>query len=253
VIIHWSGQGAIGPDYPGFAIRHLKRKPPVWDKDLPENILHKVLSGVDEPEGIFMFAQGCGANINGYPLSGGPEACDAAGLNLAFAVERAMEQDEVITPRLLKARTVTLSLPFRDPPTVAECREMLAGEPDNKRYRDLLKIAESGEPQFNSMSVSAFAVGDEFCILTFSGEMFAEYQLFVDEVSPFRHTFVFALRIGLAGYIATKEAYELGSGGGYEPWLHPTTGRYPWLAPDPSVEKQIQESVADLLTELKSE
>ena len=32
-----------------------------------------------------MFAQGCCANINGYPLRGGYDAADAAGLSLAFA------------------------------------------------------------------------------------------------------------------------------------------------------------------------
>ena len=251
VIIHWSSRGAIGPDYPGFAIKHLKRIPRLWFKDLPADILRDLLSRVGEPEGVFMFAQGCCANINGYPLSGGIEACDAAGLSLAFAVTRALEEDQIVTSGPLKARSVTLSLPLLEPPSVAECEELLVREPDNIRYQDLLKIAQSGEPQFKLLSMRALAIGEEMCILTFSGEMFAEYQLFVDEASPFKHTFVFGLTNGLAGYIATKKDYELGPAGGYEPWGHPT--RYPpWLPPQPLAEELIQEGIMDLLSELKS-
>jgi len=234
VIVHWSSE-AIGPDFPGYAVKHLRN----------------LLSKEGEPEGVFMFAQGCCGNINGYPLQGGFTACDAAGLSLAFAVTQALAADQAITPGLLRSRSMILSLPRRDPPSVAECKEVLATNPDNRRYQALLKIAESGEPQFMRFPMRALAIGDELCILTFTGEMFAEYQLFADVASPFKHTFVFSHVNGISSYVATKKDYDLGPAGGYEAWDGPTRG--PWMPMHPSAEQIVREGMMRLLNELKSD
>ena len=94
----------ISSDYPGSAIARLK----------------KFLGGGGRPEdgGVFMFGQGCGANINAFPLRGGPEACDAVGAKLAPALLRA--NLEAITAGPIRAESLTLSLPYRQPPSVAE-------------------------------------------------------------------------------------------------------------------------------------
>ena len=147
---------------------------------------------------------------------------------------------------------MTLSLPRQDPPSVDECKELLAKEPESQRYQDLLKIAESGEPQFKSFPMRALAVGDDLCILALTGEMFAEYQLWVDEVSPFRHTFVFSHTNGSAGYVATKKDSELGPAGGYEAWGWPTQNP-PWLPLRPEAEQLIRDGIFCLLKELKAE
>ncbi len=233
VIIHWASE-EIGPDFPGHAVRHL----------------HALLAKQGAPEGVFMFAQGCCGDINGHPLRGGFGACDAAGLALAFGVTRALAEPQTVTPGALQARSLTLSLPLQEPPSVAECKEALTQDPDSRRYRQLLKIAESGEPQFHPLSMRALAVGDELCILTLTGEMFAEYQLFVDEASPFKHTFVFSHTNGITGYVATRKDYELGAAGGYESWGHPTRNE-PWLPPQPLAEQLVQEGITRLLRELK--
>ena len=81
--------------------------------------------------------------------------------------------------------------------------------------------------------------------------MFAEYQLFTDRVSPFKHTFVFNHTNGYDGYIATKADYDLGPAGGYEALRHPSSVK-PWLPPHPSCEQIIKEGVTRLLSELKS-
>jgi hypothetical protein len=73
VIVHWLSE-EIGPDFPGYAVMHLRA----------------LLAREGEPEGVFMFAQGCCGDINGHPLRGGFGACEAAGLSLAFAVTRAL-------------------------------------------------------------------------------------------------------------------------------------------------------------------
>ena len=99
--------------------------------------------------------------------------------------------------------------------------------------------------------MSGFAIGAAVCFLSVSHELFSEYQLFVDETSPFLHTFVFGYTNGSEVYIATKDAYELGLRAGYEagPRNHALSGPYR-LALLPSVEAQIQTEITDLLGNL---
>ncbi|MCY3899113.1 MAG: hypothetical protein OXF86_11105 [Caldilineaceae bacterium] len=232
VIVHWLSE-EIGPDFPGYAVRHLR----------------DLLAREGEPEGVFMFAQACCGDINGHPLRGGFGACDAAGLSLAFAVKQALAGARPVAPDAFKARSLDLSLPLEEPPTAAECTAALAEDPDSTRFRELLAVAESGERQFHPLSMRALAVGDALCFLTFTAEMFAEYQLYADAVSPFGQTFVFSHTNGITGYVATAEDYELGPAGGYESWGYPTRNR-PWLPPQPQAEQLIHEGITRLLDEL---
>ena len=94
VIVHWLSE-EIGPDFPGYAVRHLRN----------------LLARKGEPEGVFLFAQGCCGNINGHPLRGGFGACEAAGLSLAFAVTQALAGAQPVAPGALRARTLDLPLP----------------------------------------------------------------------------------------------------------------------------------------------
>ncbi len=183
--------------------------------------LHNLLG----PDGVFMFAQGSCGNINGYPLQGGFAACDAAGLSLAFSTTQALEGAAEIAPGEIRSRELTLSLPRR---------------PDD-----------SGEQQHLPFPMRAVAIGEDVCILTVTGEMFAEYQLWVDEVSPFEHTFVFNHVNGLSSYIATKADYDLGPAGGYEAYDGPTRGGGQPL--DPSTEQIVKDGMLELLTDLKSD
>ncbi len=219
----------VGPDYPGFAIGHLRG----------------LLGDNGEAEGVLMFAQGCSANINGFPLRGGFGACDAAGLSLAAAVKRAMHEFKTVSPTPLKALSTTLSLPLQQP-SVELCNKLLAEEPDSPHYRRLLERAEHGVSEPIPLPMRTFAIGDELCVLSLPGEMFAEYQLFADEISPFKHTLVFGYTNGNSGYIATKKDYDLGLDGGYEASLKHR------LPPEPSVEAKIQEGITNLLSELRS-
>ncbi len=230
----------ISAGFPGYAIKHLRN----------------LLSKTGEPEGVFMFAQGCGGNINGHPLWAGFGACEAAGLSLAFAVTRALSHDHAVQPARLKVRSLDLSLPLEDPPPVAELKELLKQDLDVPRYqkrrRALLAMAESGEPQFHPYPISAFGISNEVCILFLPDETFAEYQLFADGISPFKHTIVYGYTNGRAMYIATKKDYELESKGGYEAWAHPQgVGKY--LRPRASCEQIIRDGITRLLKELKSD
>lgn len=234
VIVHWSSE-EIGADFPGYAVEHLR------------NFLDLKTSSV------LLFAQGCAANINGYPLRGGFEACDVAGLSLAFATYQALRIAEVIPAAPLNTQSVMVKLPFQDPPSIAECEQLIAEYPDDNRYVALLEVAKSNEERFLPFPMRAFGIGKSFCILSVSHELFAEYQLFVDDTSPFSHTFMFGYTNGSEVYIATKKDYELGLKGGYEagPRNHALGGPYR-LALHPSVEVQIREEITDLLRELNN-
>ncbi len=233
VIVHWALRDMIGPDFPGYAVKHL----------------NNLLGEKGESDGVFMFAQGSCGNINGYPLRGGLAAADAAGLSLAVAVTQALAADEAVTAGPIRSRSLTLSLPRRPPPSATECKKVLAAEPDNLRYQALLKLAESGETAYMDFPMQAIAIGDDVCILTVTGELFAEYQLWVDEASPFARTFVFNHVNGISGYIATKADYDLGPAGGYEAWDGPTRGHSMPLAP--STEQTVRDGMLQLLNDLK--
>ena len=173
------------------------------------NHLHNLLGD----RGVFMFAQGSCGNINGYPLRGGFAACDAAGLALAVAVTEALKDDQPVAAGALRSADRTVSLPR---PATGQ-----------------------GDLPF---PMRAITLGDELCILTLTGEMFAEYQLWAEDVSPFAHTFVFNHTNGLSGYIATRADYELGDAGGYECQANL----------DPSVEQIVRDGMLDVLNELKT-
>jgi len=233
VIVHWSSE-EMGADFPGYAVEHLR------------NFLDL------KPKSILLFAQGCAADINGYPLRGGFDACDVAGFTLAFATHQALKTAKEIPAAPLKACSKLVNLPFRDPPSVAECEQLIEEFPDDERYVALLEVAKSGEKRFLPFPISAFAVGDALCFLSVSHELFSEYQLFADETSPFSHTFVFGYTNGSEVYIATRAAYELGLKAGYEagPRNHALSGPYR-LALVPAVEEQIRAEITNLLGKLK--
>ena len=233
VIVHWSSE-EMGADFPGYAVEHLR------------NFLDL------KPKSILLFAQGCAADINGYPLRGGFEACDVAGFMLAFATHQALKNAKDIPAASLKACSKLVNLPFRDPPSVAECEQLIEEFPDDERYVALLEVAKSGEKRTLPFPISAFAVGDALCFLSVSHELFSEYQRFADETSPFSHTFVFGYTNGSEVYIATRAAYELGLKAGYEagPRNHALSGPYR-LALMPAVEEQIREEITDLLGKVK--
>ena len=234
VIVHWSSE-EIGADYPGYAIEHL----------------HNFLD--IKSESVLLFAQGCAADINGYPLRGGFSACDVAGFALAFATHQALKTAKEIPAASLRACSKLVNLPFRDPPSVSECEQLIEEFPNDERFVALLDVAKSGEKRTLPFPMSAFAVGDALCFLSVAHELFSEYQRFVDGMSPFSHTFVFGYTNGSEVYIATQKAYELGLRAGYEagPRNHALSGPYR-LALLSSVEAQIHAEITELLGKLKN-
>ncbi|MHC4986531.1 MAG: hypothetical protein ACYTFO_10300, partial [Planctomycetota bacterium] len=60
------------------------------------------------------------------------------------------------------------------------------------------------------------ALGSDWGLVSFSGEMFCEYQLWIDENAPFTHTMVAAYANTFGGYIPTDADLAMGEKGGYE-------------------------------------
>jgi hypothetical protein len=95
--------------------------------------------------------------------------------------------------------------------------------------------------------IHALALGDEWCLLAMPHEVFAEYQLWVEQASPFRHNMVVAYTNGCESYIPTDRDFELG---GYEAMAFPMQGaalRYRHrVALRPGIERQIKEAITRL-------
>ena len=238
VIVHFGGwpnpdysKPAIGPDYPGYAVKHLRN----------------LLATDNQPSGVLMFAQGCGGNINGFPLRGGIGACESAGLSLAFAARNAMNDRDKIAPGPLRNRESFLTLPYKLPP-VDQVKKWLAQDPENGNLTHLLEVSESGEREYLELPMRAFAIGEDLCILMLPGEMFCEYQLHADAVSPFSHTIVLGYINGSVSYVATAKDYELPdlTGG------HGVSPNSAYLPLEPDAEGMIQAGIEKLLNDLKA-
>ena len=197
VVIH-SASTLISADFPGYAVAHLRR----------------MLGGGDADSGLMLFAQGCGGNINAFPLKGGLEACSRTGLVLAQAVTRVSLED--VPPAPIRAASRTVHLPLQAAPPVEECERLLAESPDDQRLVELLQISKANKARTMPYPIRGFAFGKALCMLSLPHESFCDYQLWADGESPYAHTLVFGYTGGVHAYVATARAYRMGLLGGYE-------------------------------------
>jgi len=242
VIVH-AGSRKITADYPGFACKVVER---AMNNALPE--------GEKSRRAIAMFAQGCSGDINGFPLASGIDAARGAGRDLGYAVTRGLQRKSrnFVTGQL-RVLNKELALPLQAPPSVAECERRVKNAPHHYPNKELLEIAKAGKPRFLRFPMQAFAVGEDLCMLGMPHELFADYQLFTDGVSPFKHTMVFAYTNGCEHYIAREQDYQMGHRGGYE--ASPFGAAFTYfhrLACKGEVEGQIKQGIVEILQELKS-
>ncbi len=104
VIIHGSSR-LISGDFPAYAIRHLRAR-------FGDNV-------------SAMFAQACGAQINGEPLRGGFDATETAGTALADAAYRAACESTPIKSGKLTVNSIQAHIPLAPLPTRDECAHVL--------------------------------------------------------------------------------------------------------------------------------
>jgi len=237
----------VSADYPGFAARLLKKAK--GDSLVP------------------MFAQGCCGDINCRYFGTFAEA-ERVGNILGAAVLKRMEEIEEHTDTVqLDSRLRVAKLPLQQPPSVQEAEQILvqarkelqqaqeSGNPLQVKVRsrsaewaeELLALAKEGEkPRTRDFEIQILRIGDA-AIVGMAGEVFVEYQLWVDEQSPFRHNFVHAYTNGVIGYVPTADEFPKG---GYE--IEVACKYYPGtLMLSPECERVIKETIAQMFDEIK--
>ncbi len=215
-----------------------------------------------------MFAQGCSGNVNSEPVGGSWEDVRRLGTMLAGEVLKVRE--EIVTTadvRLAAGEEIAL-LPIAKLPEKDEIDRELAAAEENlaaaqasgvqtrinvqKAFRDtwakIKEMKEKGEefPPYE-FPLQGLAIGD-LAILGLPGEIFVEYQLFVDEISPFRQTLTLGCTNGSGAYIPTAAALPEG---GYEVRFTPLWwGRLPFA---PELEANLQDGLRKLLENLQAQ
>ncbi|MHC4104272.1 MAG: hypothetical protein ACYSR9_04980 [Planctomycetota bacterium] len=82
---------------------------------------------------------------------------------------------------------------------------------------ELKGLMERGKaPPTRRFDAYAVMLGHVWCLVAMSGEMFCQYELWIDEKAPFEHMMTFAYTNGYCDYVAVDKAYALGPKGGYE-------------------------------------
>jgi len=213
VIVHASST-LISADYPGYAAARIRDR-------LGAHV-------------VPIFVQGCGGNINGHPLAKGFDEAKAAGDKLGDAVAAALESAQPVTADTLRVITKRVDLPCIDfPPReevqakLDESKAQLAGHEEGgqawvgtydevEALEDMLRMMDAGERPEMRLEVALVSLGKDWGMVTFSGEVFCEYQLWIDEHAPFAHTFVGAYANNFGGYIACDADLAMGEKGGYE-------------------------------------
>ena len=207
IVPHTSG--LTSADYPGAAVARVR-------EELGEGV-------------IAMFGQGCGANINGFPLRTTHENAEQAGRRLGNAVLEAMAEGAPIEADTLEIRSGRSWLPSNEPPdleTLAKWQQWSQNNPVRTVHLEKLKklIEQDQNPPPRRFDAYAVMLGDDWCLVTMPHEMFCQYELWVDEAAPFEHNMTFGYTNGGQGYIAVDEAWKLKEKGGYEAGALPNWG-----------------------------
>ena len=238
--------GDISADFPGHAANH---------------ITEELGGGITA-----LFAQGCGANNNGFPVSfsiksGWHERAEEAGRKLGRGVLEAMLNSTEIKTDRLRVKSTRVTLPTQELPSMELWREScerfrILSLHEYRRQEPLLQsikeMIERGEwsPSEVQFDINAVMIGTEWCLITLPSEIFCEYELWVDENAPFDHNMTFGYTNEGPGYIATDKELALGEKGGYEAGCFPSLWANPVNRPlAVGMETIIKDGIASLWTD----
>jgi neutral ceramidase len=237
----------VSAEYPGYAARFIAKN----------------LDGA-----VPMFAQACCGDINCAPMDGRFETSERQGALLGSGAVTAALQAEPVGGAGLAAACRTIALPLMIP-TVEEAERALGVERERLEQarkdgkftayqvgnwhegqvgwaEDYLRAAREGNRgQTQAFEIQAMRIGD-LAVVSYPGEMFVTYQLWLDEASPFARTFTLGYTNGCIGYVPTASAYPEG---GYE--VNGAFHYYGTLMIGPECEGMIRETTVDLLNGLK--
>ena len=242
VIVHAASR-LISADYCGVAVDVIREQ-------LGEGVLP-------------LFAQGCSGNINGHPLRSGHAKAEDAGVKLGNAVLEAIYVEECvpIEADTFRVASETLRLPCEELPSAQSCTEVISELEEEiqkegggwgvenklnclKSLRSKIEKNQQPEVRFD---ITAVMLGDEWCLVAMPHEVFCDYALWMEEVSPFVRTVAWGYTNGCESYIPTDKDLELGVRGGYEaagfPRLAAALGYASRLACRPGIEGQIKDGI----------
>ncbi len=224
---------------------------------------------------VVMFAQGCGANINAYPLRTTHENSDAAGRELGEAALQALASATPLAGNTLIFRETSVALPCQPYPSMEVWQQTVdnlasdwkrgteSGRPVdwiteevyNATIEMLDKVRgfiESGQaPPARRIDVSALMLGSDWCLVALGGETFCQYELWADEAAPFAHNMTLGYTNGIGGYVAGDDALAMGATGGYEAGGYPCWWASGIIGPSYSplevgTQERIQQAIASL-------
>ncbi len=258
-VMTMEGEG-LSADFPAAAVARIR-----------EELGNEVLS---------VFAQGCAGNINAYPVGfsvdgGQHDNADRAGRTLGEATVAAMRNGVEITADTLRVKSTSITLPcnlpsvhmwgemvarlMRHPPGTP----MLDGTTDSwTRYLEVVRqMIEGDERPHTCFEASLVTLGTEWCLLALPGEMFCEFELWVEEQAPFTHKMVAAYtNDGSVGYIPTDKALTLGAedplraehecmeATAWPGFFHGVNVRGAWLPYSSGIEAKIRGALEELWT-----
>ena len=199
--------GALSADYPCYAIARINEE--LGDQVIP------------------MFAQGCGGTVNAEPVgftveSGWHENAEKAGRKLGEAALAAIRDSVEIKADTLKIRSKIVTLPLRLPSIeqwTEQMRRLRSENPEDEGAMNALQtvkgIIERGEQPGLTYRINAVMLGSEWLLVTMAGDVFGEYELFVNAYAPFDHDMTFGYTNSREGeddhehYILTDKAIAL--------------------------------------------
>jgi hypothetical protein len=199
-------------EFPGYAARFLRKN----------------LEGA-----LPMFAQACCGDINCKPMDGALDTSRRQGELLGAASLTASLNAEPLGDGTLAAMSRTIELPCIIPgvdearKAVEDQKEMVALAEKRSESTDYLirqyrgqiewaeaylRYAEVGAAEHVEFEIQTLCIGD-WALVAYPGEMFVDYQLSLEETSPFSRTVTLGYSNGCIGYVPTASAYPEG---GYE-------------------------------------
>ena len=216
---------------------------------------------------ITLFAQGCCGNINSVEVGASWEVTRRLGTILGAAVVKCAETIESRPGGRLAARSERIRMPLERQPSVQDARAELAaaksaietamkGQPNPAQTRTAkhnveiaegrLQLAIEGDRE-RTLDFELHAIAlDDVAFFGMPGEIFVDYALHIDRLSPFAHNFVFGYTNGCLGYVPAAYAYREG---GYEVDSSFRIWRLLRLAP--ASDPLLRRSALDLLGRLK--